>query len=269
MSKLINCYHIKKKHRRQQEEDEDEEEEETTTTLGGCHQQFASSTSASSTPTTTATTTPTTKSNDCDINNDSTITSFHSDHNNMDDEWLDVGCTGPVSRRQTIISTAIAKKGSGTRSVAAHNRLLTLILLCLTLGCLHDDWLVWRLSGNQQQLCIKNAQTTRTHTFHHHHLNYKDQEYHHYGTKKRILHQQSTEEHNQNRQKSPCDEWSSNADRRLFLLAEANVDANRLYEDLMMTYNRIVRPVKNNTDRVVVKLGLKLSQLMEVVSRRT
>lgn len=51
-----------------------------------------------------------------------------------------------------------------------------------------------------------------------------------------------------------------------FALAE--MDANRLYEDLMMTYNRIVRPVKNESDRVVVKVGLKMSQLMEVVSRR-
>lgn len=52
------------------------------------------------------------------------------------------------------------------------------------------------------------------------------------------------------------------------LFAQAIPDANRLYEDLMMTYNRIIRPVKNNTDRVVVKLSLKLSQLIEVVSRR-
>ena len=51
------------------------------------------------------------------------------------------------------------------------------------------------------------------------------------------------------------------------LFVWANSDANRLYEDLMMTYNRIVRPVQNNSDRVVVRLGLKLSQLMDVVSR--
>lgn len=48
--------------------------------------------------------------------------------------------------------------------------------------------------------------------------------------------------------------------------ASADSDANRLYEDLMMTYNRIVRPVQNESDRVVVRIGLKLSQLMEVVS---
>lgn len=49
-------------------------------------------------------------------------------------------------------------------------------------------------------------------------------------------------------------------------LVGANSEANRLYEDLMMTYNRIVRPVQNNSDRVVVKLSLKLSQLIDVVS---
>lgn len=48
----------------------------------------------------------------------------------------------------------------------------------------------------------------------------------------------------------------------------ANSDANRLYEDLMMSYNRFVRPVQNDSDTLVVKLGLKLSQLIDVVSRR-
>lgn len=46
----------------------------------------------------------------------------------------------------------------------------------------------------------------------------------------------------------------------------ANSDANRLYEDLMMSYNRFVRPVQNDSDLLVVKLGLKLSQLIDVVS---
>lgn len=50
------------------------------------------------------------------------------------------------------------------------------------------------------------------------------------------------------------------------LLVEANSDANRLYEDLMMSYNRFVRPVQNDSDTLVVKLGLKLSQLIDVVS---
>lgn len=48
--------------------------------------------------------------------------------------------------------------------------------------------------------------------------------------------------------------------------AAPSSDANRLYEDLMMSYNRFVRPVQNDTDTLVVKLGLKLSQLIDVVS---
>lgn len=52
----------------------------------------------------------------------------------------------------------------------------------------------------------------------------------------------------------------------LILLASANSDANRLYEDLMMTYNKIVRPVQNESERVVVTISLKLSQLIDVVS---
>lgn len=51
-----------------------------------------------------------------------------------------------------------------------------------------------------------------------------------------------------------------------FQLVQANQDSNRLYEDLMMSYNRFVRPVQNDSDTLVVKLGLKLSQLIDVVS---
>lgn len=48
--------------------------------------------------------------------------------------------------------------------------------------------------------------------------------------------------------------------------AQANPEAKRLYEDLLSTYNRLIRPVGNNSDRLTVKLGLKLSQLIDVVS---
>lgn len=48
--------------------------------------------------------------------------------------------------------------------------------------------------------------------------------------------------------------------------AAGNTDANRLYEDLMMSYNRFARPVQNDTETLVIKLGLKLSQLIDVVS---
>lgn len=45
-----------------------------------------------------------------------------------------------------------------------------------------------------------------------------------------------------------------------------NPDAKRLYDDLLSNYNRLIRPVKNNTETVLVKLGLKLSQLIDLVS---
>lgn len=49
-------------------------------------------------------------------------------------------------------------------------------------------------------------------------------------------------------------------------LISANPDAKRLYDDLLSNYNRLIRPVGNNSDRLTVKLGLKLSQLIDVVS---
>lgn len=48
--------------------------------------------------------------------------------------------------------------------------------------------------------------------------------------------------------------------------AHANPDAKRLYDDLLSTYNRLIRPVSNNTDTILVKLGLRLSQLIDLVS---
>ncbi|EDV34029.1 uncharacterized protein Dana_GF20752, isoform B [Drosophila ananassae] len=53
----------------------------------------------------------------------------------------------------------------------------------------------------------------------------------------------------------------------LLLLCEtvqANPDAKRLYDDLLSNYNRLIRPVSNNTDTVLVKLGLRLSQLIDL-----
>ena len=43
-------------------------------------------------------------------------------------------------------------------------------------------------------------------------------------------------------------------------------DAERLYDDLIHGYNPFIRPVANNSDRLTVKMGLKLSQLIDVVS---
>lgn len=48
---------------------------------------------------------------------------------------------------------------------------------------------------------------------------------------------------------------------------QANPDAKRLYDDLLSNYNRLIRPVSNNTDTVLVKLGLRLSQLIDLVSQ--
>lgn len=47
---------------------------------------------------------------------------------------------------------------------------------------------------------------------------------------------------------------------------EANPDAKRLYDDLLSNYNRLIRPVRNYSEILTVYLGLKLSQLIEVVS---
>ena len=67
---------------------------------------------------------------------------------------------------------------------------------------------------------------------------------------------------------------------------EPNPDAKRLYDDLLSNYNRLIRsdreslcrnlgcssettvsrPVANNTDKITVKMGLKLSQLVDLVS---
>ena len=45
---------------------------------------------------------------------------------------------------------------------------------------------------------------------------------------------------------------------------EANPHAKRLYDDLLHDYNRLIRPVPNFTETLTVKLGLKLSQLIDV-----
>ncbi|KAI1301176.1 Acetylcholine receptor subunit alpha-like 1 [Halotydeus destructor] len=43
-----------------------------------------------------------------------------------------------------------------------------------------------------------------------------------------------------------------------------NPDAKRLYDDLMSGYNRLIRPVGNSSDKLTVKMSLKLSQLIDV-----
>ena len=48
----------------------------------------------------------------------------------------------------------------------------------------------------------------------------------------------------------------------------ANPDAKRLYDDLIKNsgYSNLVRPVGNNSDTLTVYLGLKLGQLIQMVS---
>ena len=47
----------------------------------------------------------------------------------------------------------------------------------------------------------------------------------------------------------------------------ASPDSKRLYDDLLKKsgYNRLIRPVENNSDTLVVKLGLRLTQIIDVV----
>jgi nicotinic acetylcholine receptor len=52
----------------------------------------------------------------------------------------------------------------------------------------------------------------------------------------------------------------------LLIGVDGSPDAKRLYDDLLSAYNRLIRPVGNSSDRLTVKMGLKLSQLIEVVS---
>jgi hypothetical protein len=49
-------------------------------------------------------------------------------------------------------------------------------------------------------------------------------------------------------------------------LSEANPDAKRLYDDLLSNYNKLIRPVNNHSEKVTVKLGMRLSQLVDLVS---
>ena len=45
-----------------------------------------------------------------------------------------------------------------------------------------------------------------------------------------------------------------------------NPDAKRLYDDLLSNYNKLVRPVVNTSEKLTVRIKLKLSQLIDVVS---
>lgn len=52
------------------------------------------------------------------------------------------------------------------------------------------------------------------------------------------------------------------------LMVSGNPDAKRLYDDLLSSYNKLVRPVVNTSDVLRVSIKLKLSQLIDVVSTK-
>lgn len=54
-------------------------------------------------------------------------------------------------------------------------------------------------------------------------------------------------------------------DARCRPLVQGSDRSNKLYQYLMSNYNKNVRPVRNNSDLVTVKLGLKLIQIADVV----
>ena len=49
---------------------------------------------------------------------------------------------------------------------------------------------------------------------------------------------------------------------------DASPDAKRLYDTLLHRsgYNKLIRPVSNTSNTLVVKLGLRLTQIIDVVS---
>lgn len=55
----------------------------------------------------------------------------------------------------------------------------------------------------------------------------------------------------------------------LFSRTNGNPDAKRLYDDLLKkgTYNKLIRPVGNDSNKLTVGLGLRLSQLIDVDER--
>jgi len=48
-------------------------------------------------------------------------------------------------------------------------------------------------------------------------------------------------------------------------IASPNEDAKRLLDDLFSSYDPVVRPVKNPEDTIKLSIGLKLSQIADIV----
>ena len=54
---------------------------------------------------------------------------------------------------------------------------------------------------------------------------------------------------------------------RSYSVIDGNSEAKRLYEELIKvrSYNKLIRPVRNNSEKLTVYLGLRLTQLLDVV----
>lgn len=48
-------------------------------------------------------------------------------------------------------------------------------------------------------------------------------------------------------------------------IVKTNEDAKRLLDDLFSDYNPIVRPVSSPSDKIILSIGLKLSQIADIV----
>ena len=51
-----------------------------------------------------------------------------------------------------------------------------------------------------------------------------------------------------------------------FNLIDTNEDAKRLFDDLLSNYNLQVRPVEKTGDLIKLHLGIRLSQIADIVS---
>ncbi|CAF0792648.1 unnamed protein product [Brachionus calyciflorus] len=51
---------------------------------------------------------------------------------------------------------------------------------------------------------------------------------------------------------------------RFYEVRATSSDAKRLYDDLITKYNRLIRPVGNNSEKLTVYMGLKLTQILDV-----
>ncbi len=50
------------------------------------------------------------------------------------------------------------------------------------------------------------------------------------------------------------------------LNTDANLDEKQLQEDIIQGYNRLVRPVERNSDQLVVRFGIRLVSILDVVN---